>query len=299
MAWPQKPPRTAWAQARSIAAAPGDGAQASVTAPRPRRQGLRRYIGPKRIFILLALSAAVVGAWYLRKHGILDVAAIEDFVRDHPVTGPIVMVLFYALAVLSGLPTLPINLAAGVVWGAVLGGLISACGTTLGAITVFAATRSIFGKPLAARVDNRLIAEFQKEFEEKGWRFIAFIRLNPALPTGPLNYVLALTGIDAFTYSWATFVFLIPSGIAVALIGRSVGTFVLKGNMSGIVTTVLTVSAAATVLAGLAYWGHLQRRLRKAETPNAAPMTTAAVSDESEAGAVQETNCSPQLTTSN
>lgn len=75
---------------------------------------------------------------------------------------------------------------------------------------VFAAARSVFGRPLAARFDNEFISQVQKEFDDKGWRFIAFVRLNPVFPTRPLNYILGLTGIAFFTYVWATFVFLLP-----------------------------------------------------------------------------------------
>jgi uncharacterized membrane protein YdjX (TVP38/TMEM64 family) len=229
------------------------------------RGRFRRYVGPKRGIAIMVLTGGIIGAWYLRRQGVLDPALLQAFVHDHPVAAPLATILIYSLAVLTGLPTLPLNLAAGVFWGAVIGGLISALATTLGAVAAFAAARSIFGRPLARRFDNKAIAHFQREFDEKGWRFIAFVRLNPAFPTGPLNYLLGLTGIDAFTYVWATFVFLLPPSIAVAFMGRSIGTFVVQGHMAHLIIMVMAVSAALTVMVGFAYFARfLYRRGERA-----------------------------------
>lgn len=229
------------------------------------RRGLRRYIGPKSVAAGAVFTATLIGTWLLRRHGLFDPALLQNFVRDHAVIAPFVTILVYSLGVLSGLPTLPFNLAAGVFWGPVFGGLISTMGGTLGAVAAFAAARSIFGRPLANRFDSKLITQFQREFEDSGWRFLAFLRLSPAVPTGPVNYIMGLTGIDAFTYIWATLIFLLPSSIAVAFIGSSLGQFVLEGETANTVRLILSISAGASVLAALAYGVHFFRRLRRAK----------------------------------
>ena len=90
------------------------------------------------------------------------------------------------------------------------------------------------------------------------------MRLNPVFPTGPLNYILGLTGIDAFTYVWATFVFLLPPSIAVAFIAHSVGRFVVEGEVADSMKLMLAISAGVTVLAALAYGARLVNRQRNA-----------------------------------
>jgi len=232
-----------------------------------RRPRWRRYIGPKRVLILVAMVVLVAASWYLRKQGLLDPDTIANLIESHPVVAPAVFILFYALAMLSALPTLPVNLAAGLFWGPLLGGVYSTTGVTLGAIFAFTAARSILGQPLVRRFDNRFIAEIQREFEAQGWMFLAFIRLNPIFPTGPLNYILGLTSIDLFTYVWATFVFILPPSIAVAWIGYSLGTFVVQGDIADSVRTVLTASAAFTALAVLAYAAGLFYKLRGGRLP--------------------------------
>ena len=146
-------------------------------------------------------------------------------------------------------------------------GIYSTTGATIGAIIAFVLTRSVAGQPLARRFDNRFIAEIQREFEAKGWLFLAFVRLNPIFPTGPLNYLLGLTAVDTFTYVWTTFWFNLPPSIAVAWIGYSLGTFVVEGEIADTMRTILAVSAAVTALAALAYGASLFYKLRGGRPP--------------------------------
>jgi len=231
------------------------------------KTGLRRYIGPKRAIILLALVVVVGLAWYMRRHGWLDPSAIEKIIAQYPISAPIVFLIVYGIAILSALPTLPINLAAGFFWGTFLGGFYSTTGATIGAIGAFLIARNLLGQPLARHFDNRLIAEIQREFEARSWLFLAFVRLNPVFPTGPLNYLLGLTSVDLFTYFWATFVFNLPASCTVAWLGDTLGTFVVKGEIENTMHTILAVSAAITLLAALAYGAGLFYKLRGGKPP--------------------------------
>jgi uncharacterized membrane protein YdjX (TVP38/TMEM64 family) len=223
------------------------------TASNKHRLHVRGYNATRQAAVLALLGIVIVSAWYWRSEGALDPVLLQHFVRVHPIAAPLATILIYAIGVLSGLPTLPLNLAAGVIWGPVVGGLISTIATTLGAAAAFMTARSVFGRPLARRFDNKVVAHFQRELDEKGWCFLAFIRLNPIFPTGPLNYILGLTGVDSFTYTWATFVFILPPAIAVAFIGHSIGTFVVQRHTAHLIMMVMAVSAALTVMVGFAY----------------------------------------------
>jgi uncharacterized membrane protein YdjX (TVP38/TMEM64 family) len=226
------------------------------------RQGLRRFIGPKRATAALIFGALIAVGWWLRHSGLADPASLTVVIDEHPLSAPLAFVALYTLMTLTALPALPLNLAAGLFWGALLGGTLSAVGATLGAIVAFAAARLALGRPLAERFDNRLIAEIQREFAAKGWWFVAFMRINPIFPTGPLNYILGLTSIRARIYSVVTLLFLLPPSIAIALIGQSVGTFVVNGDVSERLRVILAASAAVTVLAALAFAANLVNRLR-------------------------------------
>lgn len=218
-----------------------------------RKRDLRRYIGPKRMVVLVGLLALVLCSWQLRDQGMLDPDVLTTFLAGHPWTAAAIFIGLYSISVIGALPTLPLNLAAGLFWGPLLGGAVAACATSLGALVAFGAARSLFGQPLARRFDHRLVAWLQDEFDVKGWRFIAFLRLNPVFPTGPLNYLLGLTSISTLSYSWATAAFLLPPSILVALIGHQTGTFVARGEVADLVATILVVSGALTLLVAVRY----------------------------------------------
>ncbi len=212
--------------------------------------------------LLLVLCACVGVAWWMRRQGLLAPDLFERRLVLHPIVSAIFFVLAYAISVLTLIPTLPLNLAAGVFWGAGLGGLIATGGAVLGTIGAFYAARGLFGQPLARRFGSDRVARLQREFDAKGWRLIAFIRLNPALPTGPINYVLGLTAIDAFTYVWATAIFLLPPTFVVALIGHAMGSFIAKGAVADLIKALIAVSAAAMALVAMWYAARALNQLR-------------------------------------
>ncbi len=230
-----------------------------------RRSGLRRFIGPRRLLVLVGLVTIVTVTRHLRNQGIFDPTVVQNLIDAHPILSPVIFVLLYGLLVLSALPSIPANLAAGIFWGPLLGGVLSTAGATLAAAVAFAAARSILGRPLAKRFDNKFIAEIQREFDARGWLFLAFIRINPVFPTGILNYILGLTAIDIVTNVWVTFVFILPPSIAVALIGESLGSYVIKGSTSDSLRVMLTVSAAITALTALGYCARLYYRMKTIE----------------------------------
>jgi uncharacterized membrane protein YdjX (TVP38/TMEM64 family) len=223
---------------------------------------LRRFVGRKRLAVILVVGAIAATGWFLRKQGVLDPETLQGILVEHPLGAPIAFMLIYGLAILGMLPTLPLNLVGGLLWGPFLGGLLAAAGATLGAVVAFVSARLAFGRPLAGRFDNRLTTEIQREFALKGWWFVAFMRLNPIFPTGPVNYILGLTSISTGVYAWVTLVSLLPASTAVAYIGQQVGLLVLKGNGSAPLRSILAVSAGVTLLAFLTFSARLYNRLR-------------------------------------
>lgn len=215
-----------------------------------KKKGIRRYIGPKRIVLLLVLTFFVICTWNSYRSGALNPSIIEQYRAQYPIGAVVLFVLVYAVAVIAALPSLPLNLAAGFFWGGVVGGLYSAIGVTLGGWISFLATRWLIGQPLAERFNNKWVAEVQAGFDRNGWKFVAFARINPIIPTGPLNYLLGLTSLSNWRFLWATFIFLLPPSIAVAYIGDSLQTFAAhQADVKEIVKAMLVVSATVTFLA--------------------------------------------------
>jgi len=97
-----------------------------------KKKGLRRYIGPKRIFLLCILAIFVIWAWDYYKSGALSPSIIEAYRNQNRLFAVLLFTLIYAISVIAALPSLPLNLAAGFFWGGILGGVYSTLGVTLG-----------------------------------------------------------------------------------------------------------------------------------------------------------------------
>jgi uncharacterized membrane protein YdjX (TVP38/TMEM64 family) len=208
---------------------------------------------PKKIALWASFGLALAIAWWLHKEGLLRLEVPLRYRAMHPLGFILLFVAIYAVSVVFAFPTLPLNLAAGSLWGPIWGGVIAVAGMASGAIIAFCAARFLFGQPLSRRFDNRVVSWLQQEFVNKGWRFVAFLRLNPVFPAGPLNYLLGLTSIELGTYVWATVIFLLPPGMAVALVGHSVGRFLDQRTLRGGFQAVLLISIAVTILIGMRY----------------------------------------------
>lgn len=216
--------------------------------PFVRERGLRRYIGPKRIMLGFLFFTLVGVVWYLRQLGYVNPEVVFILIAEKPLMAPLIFIACYALSVMLMIPSLPLNLSAGFLWGPVWGTLVAASGSCLGAIGAFLLGRIIMGQPLAKRFDNRVAKWLQGQLNTKGWKIVAFTRINPIIPSGPLNFAFGLTSIDFFSYAWSSFVFLIPPTLAFAIIGYEVGDFVIKGNIADLIRIVFIVSGVITLM---------------------------------------------------
>jgi len=215
-------------------------------------QFLHRHLSPKRL-ALVALIIAI--ALYLRLRGPVDITALQSLAGRYPVLSIAAFLVTYTVSVVALIPTLPLNLMAGFVWGVLPGGALSALGASAGAILAFLTARHLAGQPLAGRFDNVPLAWVQKEILGKGWKFVAFLRLNPVVPTGPINYLLGLTSVRFLPYAAATLAFLTPPSMLVAWIGKEAGSIPLSGTPAmlwhgflGLSTAILALVAARYLL---------------------------------------------------
>lgn len=225
------------------------------------KRGIRRYIGPKRVTLALVLAVFVIWAWDYYRSGALSPAMIDQYRDQYPVGSVLLFMLVYAVSVVAALPSLPLNLAAGFFWGGLLGGVYSTIGVTLGGWVSFLAARWLIGQPLAEKFDNKWAGKVQEEFRRNGWKFVAFARINPIIPTGPLNYLLGLTSLSNRSFLWTTLVFLLPPSIAVAYIGDTLRTFTAQQNdVNDIIRSILIASAAITILALIRFASRIYRK---------------------------------------
>lgn len=205
----------------------------------------------RRAVLVLLFAVFACIAWRLWDQNMLTSSGVIEAAKAHPVLAPLVFVGAYALAMLFMLPTLPLNIGAGFLWGAAFGAVYALLGSTLGAVLAFAFARSAFGQPFARGFNSRLLQRLSSSLENGPWKVVAFVRLNPAVPTSVVNFLLGLTSLRLWTYAWGTFVFSAPLCLVFAYLGQLTGGFMLDGDTGRLVRLVaVTLGFALFLLVG-------------------------------------------------
>lgn len=158
-----------------------------------------------------------------------DQAEIALYVRSlGGWTGAVLMVLLQFLQVISiVLPALPIQLAAGLVYGVLPAFFLCLAGYALANITVFLAANGVLKKlteALAPGRDSETGMLFRETQHPVVLLFVSYF--VPILPKGVLPYAAAQAGIRLRCYLAAMLLGSIPSVFVICLAGQ----FLLSGN---------------------------------------------------------------------
>lgn len=180
---------------------------------------------------------------------------ICEQVRSYGAFAPLVFMLLMALqVVIAFIPGGPLELIGGMLFGSVLGLLITVAGAFLGTLCVYALVHR-FGKPL---VDFFVPEEKAKRFkilqdEEKleFWVFLLF--LIPGIPKDLLTYLVPLTRIRGRDYLLLSTLARFPSLAASVLVGDSLS--------DGHYRLAVGICAAAAVLSFIGF--RLKNRMMK------------------------------------
>lgn len=163
---------------------------------------------------ILALAVFIICAIAFQQHSLEIIELIDDLGW----LAPVLFIAIYCLATLLLLPTMVLTLAGGAIFGPVFGLLLNLIGATTGAGLAFLITRYLtydwFSNKKGEKL-NQLIAGV----DEKGWLFVALLRLIPIVPFNLVNYGMGITGIKFRLYLITTFIFLIPAEIIYTYFG--------------------------------------------------------------------------------
>ncbi len=198
----------------------------------------------KKFILGTAVIMAIIIATYLRKSGYISPESLFNFIKQYKVLAPALFILIYAVGPSIFIPSLPLTLGAGFLWGPFWGVIFSISGATIGASVPFLLARYIIGNAIRERFSYARWGWLEEKVERHGWKAVAFTRIVPIFPYPVLNYLFGITPIPFLHYLWSTFVFMLPACIAYVAFGSSVGELILKGNIKGIITGILIASAA-------------------------------------------------------
>lgn len=196
-----------------------------------------------RLFILILVVLGIT--WTVINRDQLDAMALEQWVKNAGVAGPVVFMLFYAIGTIFFFPGSILTLTGGAIFGPVLGTLYNLTGATIGATIAFIISRYLVSDWVEQKTGGRL-KQLKQGVEGEGWRFVAFVRLVPLFPFNLLNYALGLTRIKLPHYIIASYICMLPGALAYTYLGYA-GREAVAGGQGMIQKALLALSLLAVV----------------------------------------------------
>lgn len=232
---------------------PQDVADAAHYEFEPKRRGgytslIGRVVRRKRFYFILGLCLAGGLLLYLREIGYLQVETILPLLGRYPVLAPVLFMGFYAAMVMLLLPTLPMNIAAGFLWGALWGCGFSVIAAALGAAGSFLLARHGAYGWLNRKFNRRQWRWLRRQIRKSDWQLLLFTRINPIFPFGPLNYFFGLTSVRFSKFFYMTILGILPPSALIAALGSTLGSLTLDHNSEALLKNVFILSAILTLL---------------------------------------------------
>jgi len=215
---------------------------------------------------IAAVVAVSTIVWWGGRSLVPRVLAIITGVERLGPAAPVIFILIYAAAIVALVPSTPLTMASGAIFGVVRGVLFAFIGATIGSAAAFLIAR------YAARglVERRLattprLAAIERAVTIDGGRVVFLLRLSPVVPFNFLNYALGVTTMSVWSFMVAG-IGSIPGEIAYAYWGRVSGealaladqaevprsasyyAFLLGGLAATIAATVLVTRTARRAL---------------------------------------------------
>jgi uncharacterized membrane protein YdjX (TVP38/TMEM64 family) len=187
----------------------------------------------RRIFALCMLIVLMAGGAYALARGGITLetlvrhrAAIDAFVGQHRFAAVVAYVALYVACVSLCIPGATLlTIAAGFLFGVLLGAASSVVGATIGATLIFLVARTALGEPLLKRAGRRA-NELARGFRKNAFSYLLFLRLVPAFPFFLVNLVPAFAGVRLLPFVAATALGIIPAALVYALAGTGLDSII-------------------------------------------------------------------------
>jgi uncharacterized membrane protein YdjX (TVP38/TMEM64 family) len=163
-----------------------------------------------KVAVAFVLAAVVAAVWFSPLRQQLTRENVRAFVEHLRGLwyGPIVFILVFAAGCIFAAPASVFCIAAGFIWGWLLGGTYALIGGLLGAVASFYVARFV-GEGLLHRF-GRIGELVKKQADHAGFRNLLILRYIPGIPFAVLNYGAGVAGVRFRDYLPATILGVIP-----------------------------------------------------------------------------------------
>lgn len=211
----------------------------------------KTYLKKKDIIGLSILSIFIIGLVVLGRH--FDFHNVLDWfktgnIERFGVWAPLVFVLVYIVLIVSLIPSAPLNILAGAVFGPILGTLYSWVAVVLGGAISFILAR-VLGEGFVAKFvenESETLHKFNKKMGEDSLGVALLFRIIPFFPISGFNYVFGLSKMKLKNYLVGSILGTIPGVFILAYFGDSLSSL----NVKKIIILVVML----LILGGVSWW---------------------------------------------
>ena len=201
----------------------------------------------KKLLIICAFICVVSTAIVFYFMADIDPEEISLWLAEKGKWAPIIYALIYMIGTILLLPSTPLNISGGMLFGLYQGTLWSSLGAICAALITFAFTRTV-GRELVIKKLGDKWKAVEADIHHQGFLYLFAVRLLPILPYGIVNLVAGLTPVTWRDYIITTIVGTVLGLIPFIAIG-SYGMDAVQGKsiwglMSAIVSVILFVLVA-------------------------------------------------------
>jgi uncharacterized membrane protein YdjX (TVP38/TMEM64 family) len=180
---------------------------------------------------------------------------------------PLAFLTAHIVVTVFPFPRSAFTLAAGLLFGPLLGVTLAVAASTASAVIALVLVRAA-GWQLSRLVRHEAVEALDTRLRDRGWIAVMSLRLIPAVPFSVLNYAVGASAIRLLPYTLATLAGMLPGTAAVVILGDA---------LTGHVSPLLFLVSLCTGIVGLALLVHEIRHHRRHKT---APVTEIDVADE-------------------
>jgi uncharacterized membrane protein YdjX (TVP38/TMEM64 family) len=203
------------------------------------------------IITIICIFATALGIYLL---GGVDRQQLQTSLERLGIWAPIIYILLYTIGTILILPSTPLNLSGGAIFGIWWGTLWTTVAALIAAVVAFYYSRTIGRDWIAAKFKGA-IAVIDAEMQQGGLFYLFAIRLLPIIPYGIVNFAAGLTSISFRDYFLGTIVGTLPGILPFVMMGSG-----LKAMTQGDIFPLMCALALTGMLVAGATWYRRHRQ---------------------------------------
>ncbi|MDJ0533268.1 MAG: TVP38/TMEM64 family protein [Xenococcaceae cyanobacterium MO_207.B15] len=205
------------------------------------------------LLTIICIIATGIGMFLI---GGIDRQQLEQWLEEMGILAPIIYVVLYTIGTLLILPSTPLNLTGGAIFGIWWGTFWTTVAAIIAAIVAFGFTRTV-GKDIIAQKFAGRWEAIDAEIRLGGLFYMFSIRLLPIIPYGLVNFAAGLTSIRWRDYTIGTVLGTIPGVLPFVMMGSGF-TALSEGN----ILPLLLAFTLTGMLVGGATWYRRRRQFK-------------------------------------